>query len=92
MLLPKSCSPCSPQIQHLFLGNCKWLLHLNFATIIDYYVFKRFITAIGLRALDLPYNILGGEERAKKGIQSGSACQKLRNYSSANLPNIKVQT
>lgn len=66
MLLPKSCSPCSPQMQHLFLGNCKWLLHLNFATIIDYNIFKRFITAIGLRALDLPYNILGGDERAKK--------------------------
>lgn len=56
--LPKSCFPCSPQMQHLFLGNSEWLLHLNYAAIMDCYVLKRLIAAIRLRALDLLHHIL----------------------------------
>lgn len=42
----------------LLLGHCEWFLHLNFATVVDRNIFKRFITTIGLCALNLLHHIL----------------------------------
>lgn len=64
--LPKSCFPSSPQMQHLLLGDCKWLLHLDFATVVDYYVFKGLVAGVGRSVLDLLHHILEDLEKQKK--------------------------
>lgn len=55
----------SPLSSTLLLGHCKWLLHFNFATVVDDDVFKRLITAICLCALDFAHHILEGKKKKK---------------------------
>lgn len=64
--LPKSCFLSSPQMQRLLLGDCEWLLHLDFATVVDYYVFKGLVAAVGRSVLDLLHHVLEDLEKQKQ--------------------------
>lgn len=60
---PQSCFPCPPLSSTLLLGHSEWLLHLDFAAVVDDDVFKRLIAAICLCALDLLHHILEDKKR-----------------------------
>lgn len=60
--LPKSCFPV-PCSSALLLGDGEGLLYLNFPAVVDGDIFKRFIPAICLSALDLPHHILVGNKQ-----------------------------
>lgn len=73
-----SSSPSSPAqsllkmaeaVAPLLLGHCEWLLHLDFATIVDNDVFERLITAVCLCALHLPHHVLQEIKKQQHAIR-----------------------
>lgn len=62
-------SRCSFKLKLLF-SYCKRLFHFEFAAVVDDDVLERFISAIGLRALDLFHNILEDKGKCSKLAQS----------------------
>lgn len=62
-------SRCSLKHKLLF-SYCKRLFHVELAAVVDRDVLERFISAIGLRALDLFHNILEDKGKCSKLAQS----------------------
>lgn len=62
-------SRCSHKLKLLF-SYCKRLFHFELAAVVDNDVLERFISAIGLRALDLFHNILEDKGKFSKLAQT----------------------